>query len=80
MHPAVFLLAGDQSEDLLGKGDHDTSADRKHAVGALGGIVALERQSHLQDTEAQQNQADGADQGKDKIRKIVDDGQWIPCR
>ena len=43
----TFLSAGDQVEDLLGEGDHDTACHRQHTVGALRGIMALERQAHL---------------------------------
>mgnify|MGYP004422994321 FL=1 len=45
MHPADFLLAGDQGEDLLGEGDDNAACHGEHAVGALGGIVALEGQA-----------------------------------
>ena len=54
--------AGDEGEDLLSEGDDDTACHRQHTVGALGGIVALEGQAHLQDAEAQQDEANGADQ------------------
>ena len=64
MHPAVFLLAGDQGENLLGKGNDDAASYGEHAVGALGGIVALEGQTHLQNTKAQQDEANGADERK----------------
>ena len=51
-----LCLAGDQVEDLLSKGDHDAACNGEHTVGALGGIVALEGQAHLQDAEAQQDE------------------------
>ncbi|CUQ84296.1 Uncharacterised protein [Lachnospira eligens] len=34
--------------------------------------MALERKTHLDDTPAQQNEAHGADQAEDEIRKVVD--------
>lgn len=77
MHPAVFLLASDQSENLLGEGDDNAACHSEHAVGTLGGIVTLEGQTHLQDAEAQQDEADSADQGKYKITQIVDHRQRI---
>ena len=43
-----LCLAGDQVEYLLGKGDHDAACNGEHTIGALGGIVALEGQTHLQ--------------------------------
>ena len=63
--------AGDEGEDLLGKGDDDTACHRQHTVGALGGIVALEGQAHLQDAEAQQDEANGADQRKMKSDRLL---------
>ena len=66
MHPAVFLLAGDQGENLLGKGNDNAACHGEHAIGTLGGIVALEGQAYLQNTEAQQDEANGADERKNK--------------
>ena len=59
--------AGDEGEDLLGEGNDDAACHRQHTVGALGGVMALERQAHLQNTEAQQDEANGADQRENKI-------------
>ena len=55
-----IILSGDKGEDLLSKGDHDTTGDGEHAIGPLGGVMALEGQAQLEDTEAQQDQADGS--------------------
>ena len=59
-------------EDLLGKG-HDQAARQggEKALGTLGGVMALEGEAHLHHAPAQQNQADGADQGKDESGEIV---------
>ena len=64
LHPAVLLLAGDQGENLLGKGNDNAACHGEHAIGSLGGIVALEGQAYLQNTEAQQDEANGADERK----------------
>ena len=66
--PCRFPLAGDQGKNLLGKSNDNTACHGEHAVGALGGIVALEGQAHLQDTEAQQDEADA--QIKEKIKSL----------
>ena len=51
---AFFLyLAGDKGKDLLGKGDDNAACYGEHTVGSLRWIMALERQAHLQDAEAQ---------------------------
>ena len=43
--------------------------------------MRLERQTDLQNAEAEQDQADRANQGKDKITQIVDDRKRIAvCR
>ena len=64
-----IILSGNESEDLLGKGDHNTASNGEHAVGPLRGVVALEGQAQLEDTEAQQDQADGSNQGADRLRQ-----------
>ena len=72
-----IILSGNESEDLLGKGDHNTASNGEHAVGPLRGVVALEGQAQLEDTEAQQDQADGSNQGEDELGKVVDYRQRI---
>ena len=73
--------AGDQRQDLLGERNDDTASNSQDAVCALGRIVRFERQTDLQNAKAEQDQADRADQGKDKITQIVDHGQRITvCR
>ena len=66
------VSAGDQAEDLLGEGDDDTARDGQDAVRALGRVVALQREAELQDTEAQQDDSDGADQAEDEVAEVVD--------
>ena len=39
--------------------------------------MGLEGQAHLEDAVAQQDQAHGADQGKNEVRQILHDGQGI---
>ena len=73
--------AGDQRQDLLGECNDDVASNSQDAVRALRRIVRLERQANLQNAKAEQDQADRADQGKDKITQIVDHGQRITvCR
>ena len=74
------FLAGDQRQDLLGERNDDAARDGQNAVCALRRIVRLERQTDLQNAKAEQDQADRADQGKDKITQIVDHGQRIAVR
>lgn len=62
MRPAFFLSAGNQCENFLRKGNNNAACHSEHAVGPLGGIMALEGQTHLQNAEAQQDEADGADE------------------
>ena len=69
--------ASDEGEDLTGKGDHDTAGDGEHTVGPLGGVVALEGQAQLEDAEAQQDQADGPDQGKDEVAQVLHDLEGV---
>src|SRR5699024_11041478 len=69
--------ADDQVQDLFGKGDDDTAGQRQEALAALAGIMALQRQAHLNDAPAQQNQADGSDDGEDEGTEVVDNSQRI---
>ena len=68
-----LLSTGDQVQDLLGKGDHDTACDGQHAVGTLRGVVRFQGQTELQDTESEQDDTDGADQSEDEVAEFVDD-------
>ena len=61
----------DEVEDLLGKGHDQAARQGEKALGTLGGVMALEGETHLHHAPAQQNQADGADQGKDESGEIV---------
>lgn len=64
-----FFLACDQSKNFLGKGNDNAARHSEHAVGPLGRIMALEGQAHLQDAEAQQDKANGADE-REKINSL----------
>ena len=76
-----MLSAGDQRQNLLGERNDDAARDGQNAVCALRRIVRLERQTDLQNAEAEQDQADSANQRKDKVAQIVDDRQRIAvCR
>lgn len=57
---AAFLCR-DEVEDLLGKGHDQAARQGEKALGTLGGVMALEGETHLHHSPAQQNQADGTD-------------------
>lgn len=67
---AAFLCR-DEVEDLLGKGHDQAACQGEKTLGTLGGVMALEGETHLHHAPAQQNQADGTDQGKDEGGEIV---------
>ena len=71
------ILAGDQGQDFLGEGDDNAAGQGQEAVGTLRGIVGLQGQANLDNTPAQQDQADGADQAEDELRQVVHNGQGI---
>ena len=78
--PRLFS-AGDQRQDFLGERNDNAARNGQDTVCALRWIVRLEGQTDLQNTEAEQDQADGANQEKDKIAQIVDNRQRITvCR
>ena len=72
--------ASDQRQDLLGECNDDAACDGQNAICALGRIVRLERQTDLQNAEAEQDQADRANQGKDEIAQVIHDRQRIAVR
>jgi len=66
-----FLSARDKGQDFLCEGDDDTTGESQKAVGSLRRIVALERKTDLNDTEAKQNQTDGSDESENEIAQVV---------
>ena len=51
------------------------------ALGALGGVMALEGEAHLHHAPAQQDEAHRPDEGKDESRsEIAHHGQRVPCQ
>ena len=54
-------------EDLLGKGDHQAARQGEKTLGTLGGVMALEGEAHLHHAPAKEDEADGPDEGKDKV-------------
>lgn len=66
------LDGADSREDLLCKGNHKPAEQAQEALGSLAGVMALDRHTDLDDAPAEDNNADGLDRGKDKVRQIVD--------
>ena len=66
-----MLSGGDEIEDFPGKGNHKPAGKSQEALRPLGGIVALKGKTDLHDAPAQKDQADRADQGKDKVDKLL---------
>ena len=69
--------SGDEVENFFRKRHHEAARQRQKSLGTLGGIVALKGQTDLHHAPAQKDEADSADQGKDKGRKVVDHRQRI---
>ena len=63
--------ANDEVQDFLGKGDNDTASEGQEPVGALAGVVALERKADLDDAPPEKDDADSPDQAKDKGAEMV---------
>ena len=72
--------AGDQRQDLFGERNDDAACHGQDAVGALGRIVRLERQTDLQNAKAEQDQTNCPDEGKDEIAQVIHDRQRIAVR
>ena len=78
--PPERLSACDKCKDFFRKGNDNTACYGKETVGSLGRVVRFERKADLNDTEAEENQTDSADQSENKIGQIIDDRQRIVIR
>ena len=68
-----FLLYGaDGGKNLLCKSNHEPAEQAQEALGTLAGVMALDRHADLDDAPTENNNADGLDRGKDKVRQVVD--------
>ena len=67
-----LLYRADGGKNLLCKGNHKPAEQTQKALGSLAGVMALNRHTNLDDAPAEDNNADGLDRGKDKVRQIVD--------
>ncbi|MBR5947573.1 MAG: hypothetical protein IKZ82_02845, partial [Clostridia bacterium] len=71
--------AGDKSKNFFCKGNDHTARKGEKAVASLGGIVAREGKTDLNDAPTQEDQSDGADQSENKVGEIVDNADRIVC-
>lgn len=71
------ISSGDEVEDFFRKRHDEAARQGEKTLRTLGGIVALEGKADLHHTPAQEDEADSANQGKDKGRKVVDHRQRI---
>lgn len=62
---------GDKVKDFLGEGDYQSTGQGEETLRTLGGIMALEGQTDLYDTPAQQNHTNGTNQGENECGKVV---------
>ena len=77
--PMFCLSASNQGQDLLGKGDDDTTGQGQKAIGTLRGIVGLEGKAHLHDAPAQQDEAHSTNQAENKFAEVIHHSQRIIC-
>ena len=82
MLTAPFAETGsthDEVQDFLRKGDDDAACQSQETVGTLRRVVRLERQTDLNDTPAEQEEADRANEPEDEIGQIVYNCNRITC-
>ena len=58
--------APNRARHFFCKRNDQPARKREKSLTALAGVVALQRKTNLHNAPAEQNQPDGADQGKDK--------------
>ena len=64
---SLLTLPHNQVKDFFCKCDYDSACKGQKSIGPLRRIVALERESHLHDAKAKQNQTDCPHQAEDKV-------------
>ena len=62
-----FLDYANKGQNLLGKGNNQSTKQAEEALRTLACIVALDGHTHLYNAPAQDDYADGFDTGKDKV-------------
>ena len=81
IHPpsrkALSLTTSNQRQDFLRKCNDNPACHSEDTIGPLAGIVAFQRQTDLENAEAQQDQTDGSNQAEYKVRKVVDHRQRV---
>src|SRR5699024_9415130 len=74
----LFLLdSADGGENLLGKGDHQTTEQAEEALGTLAGVMGLDAHAHLDNTPAQDDDTNGLDDVENEVGQAVDNGQRV---
>lgn len=66
-----------QCKDLLGKGNEKSAEEAEKTLGALAGIMRLNRHAHLHDAPAKDDYADSLNAGKNEVREVVHNGQGV---
>ena len=72
-----FLDYANKGQNLLGKGNNQSTKQTQKALRALTGIVGLDGHAHLHNAPAENDHANGFDAGEDKIGKVIYNGQRI---
>ena len=65
------------AQDFLCKSDHQAAEQTEKALGALAGVVGLKAHAHLDNAPAQDDDAKGLDDGKDKVAQVIDNSQGV---
>ena len=61
----MLLSPSNQRQDLLRKCNDNPACHSEDAIGPLAGIMAFQRQTDLENAEAQQDQTDGSNQAEE---------------
>ena len=63
--PGFSLSPSNQGQDFLRKCNDNPACHSENTIGPLAGVVAFQRQTDLEDAEAQQDHTHGADQAEE---------------
>jgi hypothetical protein len=72
--------ANDKVKDFLCEGDDDATRESKKTIGTLRRVMGLKGKANLNDTPSKQDEANSANQAKDKSTQVADNRQRVACR
>lgn len=71
------LHRADSGQNLLGEGNHQAAEQTEETLCPLAGVVGLDRHTHLHDAPAEDNHAQGLNDGENEVGQVIDNAQRV---